>query len=189
MSATEYFLRLLAALRPLLPGAIATVVCTVAAALLLFFTGRSAWVQHKGFSLPSLFFSLNGLGILRISCSWIKLIFILTYLVSFRKLVLIQYVLLAVTGLLFALCSGSVKGIASGILWTVLQIMGTLCASLVCGYIRDTAPGLTFLLIYLAMALFLALLGMYLFLLDIISVSENRLIDPSRIWRRENHAE
>lgn len=183
MSVGEIAVRILAELRPALPGVIAAVVATLAALLILSLMSRGVWVSDRRFPLPSLFFSLEGKGVLRLACAWLKLIFLIVFLVSFQKMALIQYLMILFPGVLLAVLGGGPKQVLSGLFWFVLQMLGLTCANLVCGYIMDMSAGIGFLLIYIAISLFMILFSIYMFLLDLDSISGNRAVDASRIWR------
>ncbi len=183
MSAGESILRILAAMKPLLPGMLIAVAATMIALVVLSAMSRHAWVDQKRFSLPSLFFSLDGKGTLRLACTWLKLIFMVVFLVSFQKLVLIQYLMIVIPGGILVVLAGRVREVFSGLLWFALQLLGLLCSNLVCGYILDMDAGIEFLLIYIVIGVFEGLFSLYLFMLDLESISGSRIIDAHKTWR------
>ncbi len=189
MSFGEIAVRVLADIKPLLPGFIAAIVATLIAMIVISILGRHTWVGKRHFPLPSLFFSLDARGTLRIACAWLKLIFLIVFLVSFQKMVLIQYLMILLPGLLLALLAGRLSQIGSGLFWLLLQLMGLFCANMVCGYIRDMAAGIGFILVYIAISVFMALFSVYMFLLDLDSISGSRSIDANQIWRTKQHEE
>ena len=66
--------------------------------------------------------------------------------------------------------------------WLLLQFAGLLSVNLICGYIRDMAGGVGFVLLYLVMGLFLALFSVYLFLNEVNTISVQRDVDAEQIW-------
>lgn len=187
MSVSESLNRMLVEMTPLVPGLLTCVVATAVALAVLYFRGRNAWVDQGRFSMASLFFGLDGWGTVSISCAWLKLIFLIVYLVSFQKLVLIQYLMILIPGLVMMVCTRTWGKAMSSLLWLVMELAGLVCASLVCGYIREMAAGIGFVLVYVAIALFLALFGIYLFLTDLGNISQERSVDPKKIWRKSEH--
>ncbi|MBS6398146.1 MAG: hypothetical protein KH452_13530 [Clostridiales bacterium] len=182
MSITELLFRLLAALRPMLPGMIAAVAATLAALVILYVLCRTAWVPDKGFRLAGLFFGLDGRGAVQLACAWLKLIFLIVFVVGFQKLELLNYLMLLLPGLVLALSDRGVSRQGGSLLWLLLQMVGLVSANLICGYIRDMSGGLGFILLYVAMGLFLILFSVYLFLNDLAGISEGRDVDARQIW-------
>lgn len=183
MSIGELLTRLLAELKPLLPGVIVLIVATLVAMLSLFLNARYVWIQSKKFPLPSLFFGLNKTGVVCISCAWLKLIFPIVYIVSFQKLELIQYLVFVIPGLLLALLSGSFSKFLSKLLYLAMETAGVFSASLICGYITEMRADTWFILIYAAIGIFMILFAVYLFLQDLERISAMRKISADQVWR------
>lgn len=185
MSSGELFLRVLSALSPMVPGILAVLAATVAAMLVLQVLCRTTWVQDANFRLAGLFFGMTAKSGLRLGCSWTKMIFVLVFIISFRKLALINYFMILLPGLVLALSeSGANKKIA-GLLWLVLQTLGLLAANLICGYVLDFSAGLVFVLVYVAMGLFLGFFSVFLFLNELSTISNERDVDVRRVWGEE----
>ncbi len=182
MSASELILRALAQLRPALPALIAAVAATIGAGLGLAIYVHGVWVQEKRFSLAGLFFGMERRASVRLACAWLRLIFMLVFLIGFQKLELLHYELLLLPGLIFILTERKPVRAGTDLLWLALDLLGLLSANLVCGYVRDMDGGLGFLLLYIAMSLFLALFNIYLFLNELDYISDQRAVDPEQIW-------
>lgn len=182
MSVSEFLLRVLTGLEPVLPGLIAAAVATLAAFFVLLLLCRNTWVGEKGFRLVGIFFGLNGRGSVRLACAWLKLIFLLVFVLSFQKLTLLHYLMMALPGVILTLCGQGLSGRLRGFLWLLLQTAGLLSVNLVCGYIRDMSGGMGFLLLYIAMGLFLILFSLYLFLNELAGISAQRDVDARQIW-------
>ena len=66
-----------------------------------------------------------------------------------------------------------------------VEFAGLLSCGLICGYIRDMQAGLRYYLIYIAMALFTALFGLYIFLTELDDISNGRSANLER-YREED---
>ena len=185
MSITELLLRVLAQLRPTLPALIIAGVLTLAVSLVLTVYVRDIWVQEKLFSLGGLFFGLGGTDAVRLSCAWLRLIFLIVFLVSFQKLELLHYEMLLIPNVLFSVMEKKLTRAAANLLWAMLDLLGLLSANLVCGYVLDMDGGMGFMLLYVTMGLFLALFNIYLFLNELDYISDQRSVDPEQIWGRK----
>ncbi len=182
MSIQEFLLRVLWELRPLLPALTSAAALTLLVLPILMTLCRRAWVCDRGFRISGLFFGLSGRESICLACAWLKLIFLLTFLVEFKKLTLLGYWALLFPGLLAALCAGTAAKKLSGLFWTLLQTAGLLSANLICGYILDMDGGVGFILVYVTMGLFLSLFSIYLFLLEVSGVSADRSVAAEQIW-------
>lgn len=184
MSILELLLRLLWALRPMLSGITAAAAATLLVLPGLLVCCKTTWVRNRSFRIAGLFFGLSGKEILGLTCAWLKLIFVLTFILSFQKLDLLHYWMLFLPGGMAVLCTPTVSRKLSGIFWLVLQSSGLLSVNLVCGYIRDLDGGTGFFLIYVAMGLFLSLFSVYLFLAELGALSAGRSVSARKIWAR-----
>lgn len=182
MSIKEMALRILLELRPILPELVAAAALTVLVLPLLTVLCKRTWVCDRGFRIAGLFFGMTAREILRLSCAWLRLIFLVTFIISFRKMNLLGYWIFAFPSTIAALCAGTYAGKLGGLLWTALQTAGLLSANLVCGYILDMDGSIGFLIVYIAMGVFLSLLGIYLFLLELDGISSARVVQPEKIW-------
>lgn len=185
MSVAEVLLRGLAELKPILPYMLIAVILTVAALIFLLFYSRNVWVDSRRFRMAGLFFGLNRQCSLRLACVWLKLIFMVSFVLGFRKLGMIHYISILIIGITAALCAGSVRNKISSLLWLLLQMAGLISVNLICGYMKDMAVKGGFMLIYIAMGLFLILFSVYMFLSEINAISVYRDVDAERIWMHE----
>ncbi len=185
MSVVEFLLRVLSELKPLLPCMTAAAVLTAIALVFLLLYSRNIWVDSHRFRLAGLFFGLNGRCSLRLACAWLKLIFLLVFVLGFQKLGLLHYLVFLIPGIISALCAGGIGGRISSLLWLVLQGVGLLSVNLICGYIRDLSGTAGFLLIYAAMGLFLILFSVYLFLNEVNSISVQRDVAAPQVWTQD----
>ena len=185
MSVVEFLLRVLSELKPLLPCMATAIVLTVVVLVFLLLYSRNIRVDSRRFRLAGLFFGLNGRCSLRLACAWLKLIFMLVFVLGFQKLSLLHYLMLLIPGVLSALCAGGIGRGISSLLWLALQTVGLLSVNLICGYIRDLSGTAGFFLIYAAMGLFLILFIVYLFLNEVNSISVQRDAAASQVWMRD----
>lgn len=181
MSATELLLWSASRLKVMLPAAIAAGVLTLGLLAVLSVLTSRTWIQNKGFTAAGFFFGLNAKGRLQVSCAWLKLVFTLVFLASFQKMEVIHYMMLVIPGLLLVFTMTRMQ-ILSSLMWLVLQIGGILSSNTVCGYIKDVYAGVTLVLVYIAMALFVAIFAVYMFLTEIDVISERRRVNPRKIW-------
>lgn len=188
MNVVEFLLRVLSALRPMLPGLLAAGLATLLALIVLFFLCRNAWLPDSRFRLAGLFFGLDRRGRIRLACAWVKLIFSLVFVVGFQRL-LLQYLMFLLPGALLALSDAGLQKKASSLFWLTLQTVGLLSTNLICGYIQEMGMDVGFFLVYMAMGLFLILFSAYLFLNELAAISIQRDVDARRIWGGEDEGE
>ena len=148
MSAKELLLRVLLELRPMLPGTAAVVAASLLVLPTLLVCCKTAWVNDPRFRVAGLFFGLTGRDACFLSCAWIKLIVMLVFIVGFQKLVLVQYGMVLLPGVLAAICVRSGGQKTGTLLWLVLQMAGLLAVNLICGYIKDMAGGGGFFVVF-----------------------------------------
>ena len=122
MSAKELLLRVLLELRPMLPGTAAVVAASLLVLPTLLVCCKTAWVNDPRFRVAGLFFGLTGRDACFLSCAWIKLIVMLVFIVGFQKLVLVQYGMVLLPGVLAAICARSGGQKTGTLLWLVLQM-------------------------------------------------------------------
>lgn len=182
MSVVEFLLRVLSELKPLLLCMITAVALTAAVLVFLLLYSRNVWVDSRRFRLAGLFFGMNGRCSLRLACVWLKLIFLLVFVLGFQKLSLLHYLTLLITGGISALCAEGVKGRLGSLLWLLLQLAGLVSVNLICGFIRDLSGTEGFLLIYVVMGIFLLLFSVYLFLNEVNAISAQRDVDAEETW-------
>ena len=183
MSIIEILIRIFAELRPLLPAMLVAVFATTAAFTALLLLTRDVWVQDRRFYITGLFFGLDRTGSLKLACAWLKLLFLVVFIVAFRKLNLLSYMALMIPGALGAACGRGLIKKLSDLMWLVLQLMGLVSANLICGYIQEMAGGPAFVLLYVVMGLFLILFSIYLFLNEINAISAAREITAAQVWQ------
>lgn len=174
MSVKEFLLRMLVSVEPLLPAVVAVVVVSLLAVAALALCTRGLWVNQKRIRWLGLFFDLGHADCVCLACGWLKFLFLLAFLIFFQKLSILGYIFFAAPGLICALHPGSAKRIPSRLVWLVLELAALLFTNLVCGFYRDVGGGVGFLVIYICMALFTALLGFYIFLMEINDISVGR---------------
>ena len=180
MSIIEILIRIFAELRPLLPAMLVAVFATTAAFTALLLLTRDVWVQDRRFYITGLFFGLDRTGSLKLACAWLKLLFLVVFIVAFRKLNLLSYMALLIPGALGAACGRGLIKKLSDLMWLVLQLVS---ANLICGYIQEMAGGPVFVLLYVVMGVFLILFSIYLFLNEINAISAAREITAAQVWQ------
>lgn len=174
MTVEEFLIRMLAAIKPMAPAAITVLAVTTALTVMLAIQARGMWVNHPHFRRLGLFFALSKNECLRLACAWIKLLLLIVYILSFRKMDGMDYILFLTPALVYALSVREPLLIPGRLLWIVLETIGLLSANLVCGYYHDMRGEPVFLIVYVVMAIFMLLFGCYLFLTEIDDISEGR---------------
>lgn len=174
MTVREFLLRMLVAVQPVLPSVLAVLLITIAAAAVLLVQAKNLWINQKQFRWLGIFYELSAGDRVCLACSWLRLMLLLALLVQFRKLDVIGCVLFLVPALLCVLTTKKLKKIPSKLLWLAAEIVALLSSNLVCGFYHDVQAYAGYIAIYVFMALFTALLGIYLFLMDLSDISEGR---------------
>lgn len=183
MTLPEIAWRIFAEIQPALPYVITVAVITLILLPVLLFLSRSLWVSQRRFRWLSLFFGLKAGECVRVACSWIKLLLVLSYLIAFQKLGLIHYGLLLVPGLLYVFSPWDWLRIPGRFLWLALEMAGLLSCNLICGYIREMSSGPLFPAVYCLMAFLEGLFAFYLFLTEINDISAGRALNLEREWK------
>lgn len=189
MSLTELAVRVMAYAQPLIPYMLVVALATAGVLPVLLLLGRGVWVDRGRFRWMGLFLGLGRWDCLRLGCAWIKLLVLLSFLVSFQKLGMAQYLLFLVPGLVQCLSGRELPRIPGRLVWLGLELVALLSCNMVCGYIRDVNAGTLYYVIYIFMALFAALFGVYLFLTELNDISAGRSTDLEYEWDREHDAE
>ena len=65
---------------------------------------------------------------------------------------------------------------------------GLLAVNLICGYIKDMAGGAIFVVLYVIMGLFLAMFSVYLFLVELNTLSSGREVTAEQLAREQQEA-
>ena len=185
MSTAELVVRVLAQVQPLLPYMLIVTAMTTAALAALLLASRGLWVDQRRFQWLGLFFSLSTGDCVRLACAWVKLLMLLSLLAGFQKLEIAKYLLFLVPGVVYALWPRRLARLPGRLAWLSVEFAGLLSCGLICGYIRDMQAGLRYYLIYIAMALFTALFGLYIFLTELDDISNGRSANLER-YREED---
>ena len=174
MTLREFLVRMLVFVQSLLPIALAVLGLTTAAILILAGVSKKMNVEQKRFRWLGLFFDLSILDCIRLACSWLKLVLILVYLAAFQSLTAANLVLLLVPSILGAIRFHSVRNTVSNLLWLVVEFAAFISTNLVCGFIHTYNSGIGMIVVYICMAVFTALLAVFLFLTELGKISEGR---------------
>lgn len=174
MTIQEFLLRMLIFVQPSIPSVLAVLLITMMVAAVLFVRAGGLWTDQKGFRWLGIFYELGVRDRLCLACSWLRLTFLLVLLVRFKTLDALSFFLFFVPALLCVLMTRKVKKIPGKLLWLAAEAVALLSSNLVCGFYHDMQGGIGFVSIYVLMALFTSLLGVYLFLMDLSDISEGR---------------
>jgi len=174
MTLQELLLRMLVPLQPVIPILLAVLGISMAVCMLLAVESSGLWVNSRHFRWLGVLFGLNRWECVRLGCSWLKLLFTLVSLLFFSRPSAVIYIFVLVSGLLYTLDGKAPHRFMGRLLWLALEMAGLVATNLICGFYRDMNGGMWFLLIYVVMALFMMLFGLYLFLTEIGDISEGR---------------
>lgn len=165
---------MLISVQPVLPSALAVLLITTVAAAVLLVQARDLWTHQKRFRWLGIFYELSAGDRVCLACAWLRLLLLLALLVQFRKLDVVRCILFFVPSLLCVLMTKNAKKIPGKLLWLAAEAIALVSSNLVCGFYRDVQSNVWFIVIYVFMALFTSLLGIYLFLMDLSDISEGR---------------
>ncbi len=182
MSAAELAIRILAQAEPLLPYMLAAVVPTALLLPLFLRLGSGLWVNQRRFRWIGLFVGLDWWDCLRLACSWIKLLLLISFLTIFRKMNVPHYLLFVIPGALQCFSRRGALRIPGRLLWLALELAALMSCNMVCGYIRDVSADAYLYTIYACIAIFTALFGIYLFLTELNDISEGRSMNFEYEW-------
>lgn len=185
MTFSELAVRVLAQTEPLLPHMLAVAVPTILLLPVFLYLGRNIWVDQRRFRWFGLFLGLSGWDCLRLACAWIKLLLLVSFLIAFRKLSVHHYLLFLVPGVLQCLSARGALRVPGRLLWLALEFVALLSCNMVCGYVRDVGAETFFYALYVCMALFSALFGVYLFLTELNDISSGRGTNFEYEWDKE----
>lgn len=174
MTMQEFFLRALISVQPYLPSVLAVLLITIAVAAVLLVRVKDLWADQKQFRWLGIFYELRAGDRVCLTCSWLRLMLLLALLVQFRKLDVTGCILFLAPALLCVLTTKELKKIPGKLLWLAAEIIALVSSNLVCGFYHDVQSKVGFIVIYVFMALFTSLLGIYLFLMDLSDISEGR---------------
>lgn len=174
MSYSELAIRILAQAEPLLLHMLAVAVPTILLLPVFLHLSRTVWVDQKRFRWLGLFLGLSGWDCLRLACAWIKLLLLISFLAAFRKLGTPHYLMFLAPGVLQCMSARGALRVPGRLVWFALELAALLSCNMVCGYIRDVTADTFFYLLYICMALFTALFGIYLFLTELNDISAGR---------------
>lgn len=174
MSYSELAIRILAQAEPLLLHMLAVAVPTILLLPVFLHLSRTVWVDQRRFRWLGLFLGLSGWDCLRLACAWIKLLLLISFLAAFRKLGTPHYLMFLAPGVLQCMSVRGALRVPGRLVWFALELAALLSCNMVCGYIRDVTADTFFYLLYICMALFTALFGIYLFLTELNDISAGR---------------
>lgn len=186
MTLSELAIRVLAQAEPLLLHMLAVAIPSILLLPVVLHLGRSLWVDQRRFRWMGLFLGLSGWDCLRLACSWIKLLLLISFLAAFRKLSVPHYLLFLVPGVLGSLSARGALRMPGRLVWFGLEVVALMSCNMVCGYIRDVTAETLFYVLYICMALFTALFGVYLFLTELNDISAGRGTNFEYEWNTES---
>lgn len=186
MSVTETLTLISAQMKILLPCLYVVVGVTCLLLIPLNLLGKRLWVNKKSFMWLGLFFDLSTLDMMRLASAWVRLWVVVTFLCSKEPLVHSQYWLFLICALIHVILAKGILDSLGKCLWSVLQTMGLVSASLICGYLILLEAPLTYWIAYALLCVFMILFSIYLFLLDVNTISLGRNANIGRTNPKQN---
>lgn len=174
MTFSDSVLMVLAQMESLLSCLYAVVAATLVVFLPLGILGRRTWVNRKTFTWVCLFFDMTPFDMARLSCSWVRMIVVITFMCSFQSLDLIQYMLFVLCALVHIVLSKGLFSAVTKLLWSLLQLIGLFSASMICGYLALLEAPVHYWFAYGLLCAFMILFSLYLFIIEINTVSLGR---------------
>lgn len=164
------------AIRPLIPYVIAILATSLLAFFYIMIKSRGLWFNKKNFNYYSIFVELNPTLAVKLACVWIKLLTISFYLIGFTELDAIHYVFLFIPCIGILLINVNIVEIFTHAISIGVQLIGVLAANILCSYIRTFEIKVTYLVIYILIAILIILYSVYIFFTEIDLVSSRRSI-------------
>lgn len=174
MIVIDILIEILASMREVLIPFYVVLCVSLIAFIILEPLCRKMWPNNRSFKWLGILYHLKTGGRIRLACCWIKLILLITYLIMFQELDGQKYIMFLIPGLIYAFDLKHSKRIPGRIFWVLIETVGLFTASIVSGYIHDMRPGIVFTFIYIAIAIFLGLFGIYLFIAELDEISSVR---------------
>lgn len=174
MTVREFLLRMLVAVQPVLPVALAVLAVTLAAAAGILVRAEGLWVDQKRFRWLGVFYALDGGDRVRLACAWLKLALLPGLLARFQRPDAVGGMVFLLPALLGVLMTKERGKLPGNLLWLAVETAALVSCGLVCGFYREVHSGAGVIVLYVLMALFTALLGVYLFLVELSDISRGR---------------
>lgn len=170
----ETILRMLYLLEPLLPMVLTAALLTVAVWAALVLPCSRFWVDSRKTGWLGLFLGLRGKGCVRLACAWLRCCLTLALLIPVSQLTALHCVVYAVP-MLAGLWGDTAPGRVLGrLLGDAALFAGVLLANLLFGYWQGTGQSFVILSLCIVLSVFVLLFNLYLFLLELESISEDR---------------
>ncbi len=168
------------------PQVLMMVALTVIMLLFLSLMSRNLSFESHRFGWLSLFYKMNGYTYFRLSCAWLRLVYLISILVLFRPLEPIHYVMYIMIGLLYLLDIKAPHRIMSNLLNLTLELIGVIATNVLCGYMIEVFMDFQYLAIYILISVFFGCFGIYVFLLQLIHISDEREVDKNEFKKQED---
>ncbi len=170
----DELLQVFAQTEPLLPCVYAVVIATAVLMIPLSILGGRTWVNQAGFGWLSVFYDMRVADVARLSCAWIRMVIVIVMLAMVTPLVLAQYLLFIFCVIVHMLLSIRFVDFLNMAFWAMLQMMGLVSTSLICGYMQLIIVPNTFWFLYGLLCVFMGVFSLYLFLMEVNTVSLRR---------------
>lgn len=157
------------------------VLLTVLMFLLLYICAHNLKFKSRFFRWLSLFYQLHGYPRFRLAYAWLRLAYLISILTLFQPLKQIHFVLYIMLSLLYLVDIKAPHRIFTNGINIVLELVGVIVANALCGYMTEVFMDVQYLAIYILTAVFFGCFGIYVFLSQLLYISEERIIDKEKM--------
>lgn len=142
--------------------------------VLLLILSRKIWVNSKFFSITGFFYRLSNYDAICISGVFVSLVLMIIYIVQFKKLELIHYLVYVLPSLIYVFKINDFKYFYKRLFWLIVELIVLFISNILCSYILEVFAYPWFILVYVLFGIFCVFIGIYRFLLAIEDISDLR---------------
>ena len=159
----------------LLPFAV-TAAATAVALAWLGVVARRTWVNKRRFDFTAIFFELNRWSCVRLACSWVKLVLVLSYFLVLGRIGAGHYLLLLIPCVMYSVEPLRWYRTPVNLLSSLATAAGVLIASVLQSYIRDMELGFLSKVACVSLCVLIAVYAVYLFVTELNNISQERRV-------------
>lgn len=171
----ETILRTLYLLEPLVPAVLTTAGLTVVAMVLLLLPCSRFWLDdRRGTGWIGIFFGLRGWDCVRLACVWLRFCLCIVMLIPIMSRLSAQHYVLLALPMVVGLWGGAPCRWGGRLLGNVALFVGVMLTNLLFSYWQGVGGSFVILSLYVVLCLFVLLFNIYLLLLEVENISEDR---------------
>ncbi len=169
------------------PVAIIMLVITAVIAIsfiAIFFLTRKLGIDSKLFPNLSIFFELSRFQSIKLSCSFIKLLLVIIYLIMFKELQFVHYLFFILPCIISVISKDKIYQILINLFYVAIQGSALLTANLLCTYILTFDMNVSYFVVYLLIATATILCSIYFFIVEIDAISAKRRTNEKNLFKK-----